>query len=577
MKDKLFKYYKNIGLVGLIIRVVLVWFVIALLILPNLNLLINVFIKDGQFSTEVFSKVLSSSRAMRALGNSFILAFTLVVTINIIGTLLVLFTEYFDLKGAKILKAGYMTTLIYGGVVLVAGYQFVYGSDGIITTLLVQLFPSMDPDWFVGYPAVVFIMTFACTSNHVIFLTNAIRGIDNQIIEAAQNLGEKASNIFFKVVLPILKPSLFAITILTFLTGLGALSAPLIVGGKDFQTINPIIIDFAKMPYSREIAAFLAILLGIATTILLIFMNKIEKGGTYMSIAKTKTIFKKQKIRNKAMNVLAHITAWGLWLIYIVPIVLIVIYSFMDYRTIRSGTLSISSFTLENWVKLFSKPDAFEPFLVSIIYSGLASVLVVGLIVFASRIILKATTKLGRSLEYFLLLPWLLPSTLIALGLMMTYDVPQFIMFNKVLIGTQIILLFGYIIIKIPFSLRMIKAAFMSVDDSLEEAAQVMGAKPFYTLRKVIVPMILPAMMSVIVLNFNSLLSDYDLTVFLFHPLLEPLGIVIKNSTNSETSLDAVAMSFVYSVCLMIISAIALYFTQGDGQNLFKKKVKKIK
>ncbi len=572
MKEKLSGAIKRIGPFGLVIRIFLVWFVVALLVLPNISLMSNVFIKDGQLSLEVFGKVFGSARAMKALMNSFILAFSLVVTINIVGVLLVLFTEYFDLKGAKILKAGYMTTLIYGGVVLVSGYQFIYGNNGIITNFLVEWFPTMDSKWFVGYPAVLFIMTFACTSNHVIFLTNAIRGIDNQMVEAAQNLGESSWNILRRIILPILKPSLFAITILTFLTGLGAVSAPLIVGGTDFQTINPIIIDFAKSPYSREIAAFLAILLGIATTILLVIMNKVESGGTYMSIAKTKTRFKKQKIKNRGLRILSYVTAWGLWLVYIVPIALITLYSFMDYRTIRTATLSLSSLTLENWSKLFTQSDAAEPFIVSITYSALASIAVVFIVVFATRIITKAKNKAEKSLEYFLLLPWLLPSTLIALGLMMTYDVPQWIMGNQVLIGTTAILLFGYIIIKLPFSFRMIKAAFFSIDDSIEESAKCMGARQFYTLRRVIIPMILPTMISVMVLNFNSLLSDYDLTVFLFHPLLEPLGIVIKNSTNTQTSLDAVAMSFVYSVCLMIISGIALYFTQGDGAKLFSRK-----
>ena len=184
---------------------------------------------------------------------------------NIVGTLLVLFTEYFDIKGAKILKAGYMTTLIYGGVVLCTGYKFIYGENGYITKLLVALFPSLDPGWFTGYFAVLFIMTFACTSNHIIFLTNAVRGIDYQLIEAARNLGASFWTIIFRIIIPLLKPTFLAITILIFLTGLSAMSAPLIVGGTDFQTINPMIMTFAQSTYSREIGALLAIILGIAT------------------------------------------------------------------------------------------------------------------------------------------------------------------------------------------------------------------------------------------------------------------------------------------------------------------------
>jgi iron(III) transport system permease protein len=117
----------------------------------------------------------------------------------------------------------------------------------------------------------------------------------------------------------------------------------------------------------------------------------------------------------------------------------------------------------------------------------------------------------------------------------------------------------------------MIKAAFFGVDNDLEEAAKCMGASTFYTMVKVVLPVILPAIMSVIILNFNGMLSDYDLSVFLYHPLFQPLGIVIKGASDETASIDAKAMSFVYTVVLMLLSSVALYFGQGDGMNRIKR------
>ena len=123
--------------------------------------------------------------------NSLKLAVCLVITVNVVGVSIVLLTEYFDIKGAKILRLGYMTTLIYSGVALVTGYLFLYDSDGIITTWLAKTFPDMNKNWFSGFNAVLFTMTFACTSNHMLFLRNAIRGIDYNTVEAARNMGAK--------------------------------------------------------------------------------------------------------------------------------------------------------------------------------------------------------------------------------------------------------------------------------------------------------------------------------------------------------------------------------------------------
>ncbi len=556
---------KPVSIRTLTVKIVIAWAIVAFVLFPNVSLLGSVFYKNGQFSTEVFGKVFGSARAMKSLKNSFILAFTLVVTVNVVGTLSVLLTEYWDIKGAKILRLAYMSSLIYGGVVLVSGYKYVYGANGLLTKMLLKLFPAMNPGWFVGYGAVVFVMTFSCTQNHMMFLKNAIHGLDYHTIEAAKNMGASGAAIFFQVVMPVLKPTFFAITILTFLTGLGAMSAPLIVGGDNFQTINPMIITFSKSSYSREVAAFLAVLLGLATILLLAVFSRIEKGGNYISVSKTKAKLKKQKIDNPVFNILAHIIAYFMFAIYVIPIILVVLYSFCDSLSIKTGEITLGSFTLANYRKLFTSIDAVKPYLVSIVYSLAAAVLAVTAAVICARFVKAAKHKFDIFFEWGMLIPWLLPSTLIALGLMTTYGERHAIIFNYVMVGTVVLMLVGYTVVKLPFSYRMVKAALFSLDSDLEEAAKCMGAGTLYTMIKVIIPVIFPAIMSVIILNFNGMLSDYDLSVFLYHPLFQPLGIVIKAASDESAAIDAKAMSFVYTVVLMVLSSIALYFGQGSG------------
>jgi iron(III) transport system permease protein len=554
-----------------LIKTAILWVIAALLVYPNINMIINIFYKEGGvgFSPETFRKLLSSARAMRSIRNSFILALSMVVTVNISGTLLVFFTEYLDIKGAKILKLGYMSTLVYGGIVLCTGYKFVYGQNGIITHFLLNLFPDLNPRWFTGYFAVIFIQTFAGTSNHIVFLTNAIRGIDYQTIEAARNLGAPPFKIFFKVVLPVLRPTLSALTILTFIGGLSAVSAPLVVGGIEFQTINPMIIEFAKAPFSRDIAALMSVILGLATMVLLFFFNHFEKKGHYISISKVKSKLIKSKISSPVLNCLAHWTAYLLFLIYITPIVLVILFSFSNSVAIMAGTLKAGDLTLANYAEFFTSANAFKPFVVSTVYSASAAILVTLLVTVVSRVLHRGNSRLSPVFEYGMLIPWMLPSTMIAMGLMTSYDTRRLLMFNRVLIGSTYILLIGYIIVKIPFSLRMVKAAFFSVEKALEEAAQSLGAGSFYTMIRVILPVILPTLLSVIALNFNSMLSEYDLTVFLYHPFMVPLGPVIKATSEEAAGLNALAMSFVYAVMLMALSSLTLFLVYGKKPGAF--------
>ncbi|UWF78558.1 ABC transporter permease [Microbacterium neungamense] len=548
--------------------VVVLWFAAAFLVLPNVVLLGTTFFPDGEFSLGAIEKLLRSERAMRTLGNSFLLAVTLSITVNVVGVFIVLVTQYFRIRGARLLWLGYATTLIYGGIVLAAGYNFIYGRFGFVTNLMANLNPDLNRDWFSGYFAVVFVMTFATTTNHMLFLSSSLAKVDYASIEAAKLMGASSWTILRRIVLPVMKPMLFAVTVLTFLIGLGALTAPLVLGGPDFQTVAPLIIDLSRSPITRDIAALLAIILGVATIILLAIMNRAEKSGVYFSVAKVATPIQKQPIRNPVANVVVHVIAYLLWVIYLIPVVLIVVFSFVDARSILAGSITLDSFTLQNYITVFSSAAALRPFLVSVVYSALASVVVVGGLLFVARMLQKHRNAVTAFLEYVLHIPWILPIVLIALGLVMAFDRPQALVGNIVLTGTPVLLLIAYISVKIPFTLRLLKAAFASVPDSLEDASRILGARSLTTFRRVLIPLVLPTAAAITALNFNSLLDDYDAAIFLYHPLYPPLGVAIQESTRGENNLDAMPITFVYTVLLMVIMGVTMYLVYGRGSRV---------
>ena len=549
----------------LVVGAVLLWFSVTFLIYPNVRLLGTVFMPEGEFSFDTIRRLASSQRALDSLRNSFLLAVVLSVTVNAVGIFIVMATRYFDIKGARILWLGYASTLIYGGIVLVAGYKFIYGDSGFITRLLLNVFPDLNAGWFTGMFAVVFVMTFACTGNHLLFLGNALAKVDFQTIEAARMMGASNWKVLRSIVLPTLMPMVYAITILTFLGGLGALAAPQVLGGEDFQTVTPMILAFANVPSSRDLAATLAIILGLSTIVLLAVMNRLEKGGTYFSVSKVPAAMQKQKLDNPVANVVVHAVAYALFAVYALPPVLIVIFSFTDAVSIQNASLNPGSFTLDNYLRVFTDYSALWPFLVSIGYSAVATVVVVLGLVFVARLVQNFRNTVTAAIEYVLHIPWILPSTMVALGLIVAFDHSEWLVGNVVLTGTLAILAIAYVIGKIPFTLRMLKAAFAAVPDQLEEAASILGAGSFTTFRRILLPIVAPTAAAVAALNFNSLLDDYDTAVFLAHPLYQPLGIVIKNATSDDTLSDTTALTFVYTVILMVITAVSMWLVYGRG------------
>jgi iron(III) transport system permease protein len=576
-----------------------IYLFLGFMILPNVNTLTQIFSTKTAAGTSdpwaVIRFFFAGNMGTYVL-NSLKLAVGLVITVNIVGVSIVLLTEYFDIKGARILRMGYMTTLIYSGIALVAGYLFLYDNNGILTTAMANAFPGIDKNWFSGFNAVMFTMTFATTSNHMLFLRNALRGIDYNTVEAARNLGAKPLKVLWKVVFPTLAPTMFSLTVMTFITGLCAMSAPTLLG---YDSINPEIVRLAGSSLADEAfpqarAALLSIILALFTIVLLTVLSAYERKGHYLSVSKTKARLVKQKINNPVANALAHIYAYVLFIVYMTPVVMILIFSFQTYSAIRMKTLDLGNWTFLNFFGkqdysyltsrgvyrvregavsgVFSNADTLGGIRTSFILSALAAAFACVIVVIAVNYIFKHR-KRGEAVEYALIFPWLLPTILIC------YSYRTYFNSNDVwYVGNanlyyaqnvRLLIVIAYTVVKLPFSLRMIKAAFYAIDDELEDAARNLGAGGLTTMLKIKLPIILPSVLAVFALNFNALFTEYDMTATFASSYGTSYAMVMQAMTREEGlygyNVNASGRRAASTVFIMLVSGLILYLVYGVG------------
>ena len=578
-----------------------VYLFFGFMLLPCLNTITQIFTvkgADGQTDPLAVIRFFFAGNMPSYVWNSLKLAICLVITVNIVGVSIVLLTEYFDIKGAKVLRLGYMTTLIYSGVALVTGYLFLYDSNGMLTSWLVKVIPGFNKEWFSGFRAVLFTMTFACTSNHMLFLRNAIRSIDYNTVEAARNLGAKPFKVLLKVVFPTLIPTLFSLTVMTFITGLCAMSAPTLLG---YDSINPEIVRLAGSSVADEAfpqarAALLSIILAMFTIILLTTLSSYERKGHYLSVSKTKAKLVKQKIQNPVVNVLAHIYAYVLFLIYMTPVVMIVLFAFQNYPAIRAKSLDMNQWTLINFFGqqdyefltnrgklktrvgsisgLFANADTVGGIRLSFVLSAIAAALACVIVVVAVNYIFKNKNKKRATvLEYSLLFPWLLPTILICYSYRTYFNSENvWYVFNTNLYwkeNVRFLIVMAYTVVKLPFALRMIKAAFYAIDEELEDAARNLGASPLVTFLKVKLPIVLPSVLAVFALNFNALFTEYDMSATFHSSYGKSYAMVIQNMCAEEGrdgyNVNASGRRCASTVFIMIVSGLILYLVYGVG------------
>ena len=583
-------------LIGLVFFIYLFF---GFMLVPCWNTLTSIFREktaSGEADPFAVIRFFLAGNMKKYVWNSLRLAVVLVITVNLVGISIVLLTEYFDIKGAKILRMGYMTTMIYSGVALVTGYMFLYANDGILTPLLTNAFPGLSKTWFTGYGAVVFTMTFACTSNHMLFLRNAIRGIDYNTVEAARNMGANPFKVLWKVVMPTLIPTLFSLTVMTFITGLCAMSSPTLLG---YDSINPEIVRLAgssaadeSFPQAR--AALLSIILAIFTIVLLTVLTAYERKGHYLSVSKTKAKLQKQKINNPVANVIAHIYAYILFIIYMTPVVMIIVFSFQTYSAIRLKKLDLSNWTLINYFGkqdyeymtargtyktregaisgVFSNETTFAGIKLSFILSAIAAALACVIVVVACSYIAKHK-KSGTVLEYALLFPWLLPTILICYSYRTYFNsnAVWYVGNNNLYYASNVklLIIMAYVVTKLPFSLRMIKASFYTIDSELEDAAKNLGSSPLKTFLKVKLPIILPSVLAVFALNFNALFTEYDMSATFASSYGTTYAMVIQAMTADEGlygyNVNASGRRCASTVFIMIVSGLILWLVYGVG------------
>ena len=533
--------------------VLFLYLFLGFMVIPCVNTLTSVFTaKDAAGNSDPLAVIrfFLAGSMPSFVWNSLKLAICLVITVNVVGISIVLLTEYFDIKGARILRLGYMTTLIYSGVALVTGYQFLYDSNGMITKWLADMFPGINKQWFSGFEAVLFTMTFACTSNHALFLRNAIRGIDYNTVEAARNMGAKPFKVLMKVVMPTLLPTLFSLTVMTFITGLCAMSAPTLLG---YNSINPEIVRLAGSTTADEAfpqarAALLSVILALFTIVLLLFLNHYEHKGHYLSVSKTKAKLVKQKIQNPVANVLAHIYAYVLFIVYMTPVVMIVVFSFQNWSAVRNKVLDFN-------------------------LSALAAALACVIVVIAVNYIFKHKNKKRAAVvEGCLLFPWLLPTILICYSFRIFFNNEVWYVFNQNLYykeNVRFLIVIAYAVVKLPFALRMVKASFYAIDEELTDAARNLGAGSLLTFLKVKLPIVLPSVLAVFALNFNALFTEYDMGATFQKSEGTTYAMVIQSMCNEEgrdgMNMNASGRRCASTVFIMLVSGLILYLVYGVG------------
>ena len=187
------------------------------------------------------------------------------------------------------------------------------------------------------------------------------------------------------------------------------------------------------------------------------------------------------------------------------------------------------------------------------IVSTLAAVLV-GVLV-AYIVVRKAFLVMGPGLNALVMLPYLIPGTVLAVGLIVAFSRPPL-----ALTGTGAILAIAYFIRKLPYAMKAAEAALYQVHPSLEEAAMSVGATPARAFRDVTVRLILPALASGATVAFLATITELSATIMLYSAAWTTMTVVIFQAAQGMGGQFGIASAT--AVVMMVSIYVPLYLVR---------------
>ncbi len=159
----------------------------------------------------------------------------------------------------------------------------------------------------------------------------------------------------------------------------------------------------------------------------------------------------------------------------------------------------------------------------------------------------------GRAaLQAFLLSPLAVPSIITGVAIL------QFVTLTNMggLLGLPALLL-AHVVITVPFAVRMILISLFNFDESLERAAQNLGARPWQTFWRVTLPLMKPGVFAGLTFAFVISFNNVPVSLFLVRPGVTTLPIRILNFLEYRLDPTLAAVNMVSLLVVLVIVAVA--------------------
>ncbi len=397
-----------------------------------------------------------------------------------------------------------------------------------------------------------------------LIIAPAMASFDVALEESSRVFGAGTWRTLIRVTLPVLRPAILAAFILGVVRSLASFAVPSVIGMPGRVRVlathlyQMIATGFAT-DYGKAAAVGMSVL---ATSITLIFIYRAltAESEKYVTIAGRG--YRPAVIELKGARIpLFTVVALLSFVMIVLPVAVLFYTSLVPYSMVPSAR-AFSLMSWKHWIEVLQDPISLLSLKNSLFLGVVGATLGVVLSIFVAYVIVKVKTRAAGLLESLSFLSFSFPGIVIGVGFMWFFV-------QTPLYATIWALLIGYIATYLPYGIRPLASAFIQVHGHLEESSLVCGASPLTTMRRIIVPLLIPGIVSAWILMATMFLRELTLSVVLSRPGTEVLAVQILRFADDglwgRLSALGIIMIFISTALVVLATLIGASFKAVEG------------
>jgi iron(III) transport system permease protein len=432
---------------------------------------------------------------------------------TVLGTFIALVAERGNRRWQRPLNILALLPIITPPFVVGLGLVLLFGRAGLVNQFLEWAFGIPPTRWFYGLFGVWLAQMFAFTPIAFMIMRGVVQGVSPSLEEAAQTLRASRTRTFFTVTLPLLKPGLANAFLVGFIESIADFGNPIVVGGSYSVLSTEIFFAIVGAQFDQGRAASLALILTGFALAVFFLQQRALAGARYTTVSGKGDAGVAMALPDGVRRLSLGVA--GPWLLFTVVVYVFAFIGGFVQTWGRDYTPTLAHFRTAfdlQWGAhgLVWAGTAWNSLFTTVKLAAIAAPICAGIGLLISWLLARTQFAGQRAFEFSALLAFAIPGTVLGVSYILAFNVPPF-----ELTGTGIIIVLCFVFRNLPVGVRAGTASFQQLDRSLDEASTMLRAGTATTLRRVVLPLLKPAIVAALVYSFVRSMTTVSAVIFL--------------------------------------------------------------